>query len=66
MPCCGYEIVLDQHDGLDVREVAISQILQDVSIVYGRAESSSKCTTINLLSMVDYGGEVNFFRCQEA
>ena len=23
------EIVLDQHDGLDVREVAISQILQD-------------------------------------
>ena len=29
------EIVLDQHDGLDVREVAISQILQDVSIVYG-------------------------------
>ena len=32
---CDVEIVLDQHDGLDVREVDDRQILQDVSIVYG-------------------------------
>ena len=31
-----------------------------------RAESSSKCTTINVLSMGVYGGEVNLFGCQEA
>ena len=30
------------------------------------AESSSKCTTINVLSMGVYGGEVNLFGCQEA
>jgi hypothetical protein len=29
------EIVLDQHDGLGVREVAIGQIFQDVSVVDG-------------------------------
>jgi hypothetical protein len=29
------EIVLDQHDGLFVREVDIGQILQDVGIVDG-------------------------------
>src|SRR5882762_726406 len=29
------EIVLDQHDGLSVREVDIGQIFQDVSIIHG-------------------------------
>ena len=33
------EIVLDQHDGLDVREVAIGQILEDVRIVDGGVRS---------------------------
>ena len=29
------EIVLDQHDGVGVREVGIGQILQDVSVIDG-------------------------------
>ena len=36
------------------------------SLIFLGAESSSKCTTINVLSMGVYGGEVNLFGCQEA
>ena len=34
-PAVDVEIVLDQHDGLGVREVGIGQILQDVGIIDG-------------------------------
>ena len=35
MPRRGYLDVLDQHDGLDAREVGSAKSFKDVSIVYG-------------------------------
>jgi hypothetical protein len=65
------EIVLDQHDGLGVREVAIGQILQDARIVNGgvtvghldvaptferREEHEQVGGAIALVLVVDAGG----------
>ena len=61
--CFGRPELYHGHAGCEIVAV-VPQHAQER--VVGLAESSSKCTTINLLSMVDYGGEVNFFRCQEA